>query len=239
MRKLLALTVALGLITVAKPAAAQVSLGSNVDATTLKVETGTTAVPHTFDGLGGVDYVGPLKLTFGAGFGNAVAEITCVDFNNPYSTGQTYTANLTLLSSTTADIAARTRQGMILGGDGSSSLTLYLKMAWLADKFASTHSSQWGGIQGAIWQLQSNWMGYFSGNNPDVNFWLNQVHTADLGAVNRNGWAVVTDVNVTGEFGGVQEFLVRTNVVPEPSTYALFATGLAGLALIARRRRTV
>ena len=42
----------------------------------------------------------------------------------------------------------------------------------------------------------------------------------------------------TGGAGQVTDLQANINVVPEPSTYALLATGIAGLGLVARRRRS-
>lgn len=56
------------------------------------------------------------------------------------------------------------------------------------------------------------------------------------------GFTVTGEGTVQGRTGGsnpMYEFKVgQASVVPEPSTYALFAAGLAGVAGVARRRRT-
>lgn len=63
----------------------------------------------------------------------------------------------------------------------------------------------------------------------------NQAGVLGLQGVNFN--RVVLSTN--GEFAINQVTLsTNTNVVPEPSTYALFAAGLAAMAVVARRRRT-
>ncbi len=239
MRKLLALTAA-ALLLAPLTARAQLNVPSNVSATPVTAQIGPNAITATFNGAPGfTTKVGPLQMTFGGIFGSAVASIYCVDLNNSFANGQSYASNITLLSSSYSDIATRTRQGLSYNDNGATGLYLYLKMAWLADKFSTESQSQWAGIQGAIWHLESRYTPAGGTTNPNVQFWLDQVVNANLEVLNRDGWAVVTDVSVTGPEGGVQEFLVRTNVVPEPSTYALMLTGFAGLTLLARRRRAI
>jgi hypothetical protein len=237
MRKLIALSAAVALFALPTAATAQLTVIGNVSATPVIASIGTTAIAATFNGAPGSTMVGPFQMTFGGIFGSAIHDIVCVDLNNSFYNGQNYSANLTLLSSTDGALTTRTRQGMYYGNDFTSHY-VYLKMAWLAEHLYTQPHEDWSGIQGAIWHISTGWNPFGGDTNPNVQHWLDLVYAADLSTVNQNSWAVVTDVNVTGAEGGVQEFLVRTNVVPEPSTYLMLATGLLGVALIARRRRT-
>lgn len=73
---------------------------------------------------------------------------------------------------------------------------------------------------------------------PNGNNW-NRRFTLVIPEGSFNQGANTLDIIVDGN-GLTDGLLVagRLNVVPEPSTYALMATGLAGLATLARRRRT-
>lgn len=55
---------------------------------------------------------------------------------------------------------------------------------------------------------------------------------------NATGWYVFTQVGSAGvNDDNLMQEQLGYGVVPEPSTYALFASGLAGMGMIARRRR--
>lgn len=77
----------------------------------------------------------------------------------------------------------------------------------------------------------SNTVSLASGTQ-DVNAW-----------VDRNlvqfGFNVSNTTDDPAGFSGSGAIIFTSNVVPEPSTYALFATGLVGLLVAARRRRSV
>lgn len=66
-----------------------------------------------------------------------------------------------------------------------------------------------------------------------------------FGYINTGGFDEVrVSSNATGDFFGFDNLTVGdarqvVNTVPEPSTYALMAAGLAGLLIVARRRRVV
>ncbi len=236
MRNLLLRSAVVALFALPTAASAQLNVTGNVSGTPVTANVGTTAFAGTFNGAPGTGMVGPFQMTFGGIFGSAVHDIVCVDLNNSFYDGQSFSANLTLLSSVGGDLTTRTRQGMYYGNDFSSHF-VYLKMAWLAEHLYAQPTEDWAGIQGAIWHISTGWNPLGGETNPNVQQWLDLVYAADLSTVDQNSWAVVTDVNVTGAEGGVQEFLVRTNVVPEPSTYLMLAAGLLGVAVIARRRR--
>ncbi|MBC7842319.1 MAG: PEP-CTERM sorting domain-containing protein [Gemmatimonadaceae bacterium] len=232
MRNLLRLAVAATLLSAPGTVVAQ-TFTSNVSATQVAATVGTYSVAYQFADVG-TQRVGPYALTFDM-FDGAIKAIVCVDFNNHFQNAAPYLANLTLLSSDAATMASRTRVGQVLGGDVG--LTRYTKMVWLALQFETEPTTQWGGIHGAIWSLQGAAGGPAVAQNPSIQFWLDQLAGADLSTVDLGGFAVVTDTRTLNGLGGSQEFLVRSNVVPEPSTYLLLATGMLGVAILARRRR--
>ena len=234
MRNLVVLALGATLLTAPRTAAAQ-TFTSNVTGTQVTANVGSYAVAYNFADAGSV-YVGPYLLTFDM-FDSAIKPIVCVDFNNHFQNAAPYLANLTLLSSDDATMASRTRIGQLLGGD--ESITRYTKMVWLATQFETAPTTQWGGIHGAIWNLQGPSGAPSATLNSDIQFWLDQLADADLSTVNLSGFAVVTDTQTLNGVGGSQEFLVRSNVVPEPSTWLLMATGLLGVMILARRRRVV
>jgi len=52
------------------------------------------------------------------------------------------------------------------------------------------------------------------------------------------GWYVITHVDAVGNDNTGAQELIGFNPVPEPSTYALLASGLLGIGVLSRRRRT-
>lgn len=232
MRKFFLLSASVALLAAPAVATAQLALPANVTNTPVTASNGARAMSVVFAGSGPLT-VGPRGSLFGALNPN-VQDVICVDLYYSLMQGVEYRADLTLLTSSTTDIGTLTRQGQRIGGQDG--LTRYLQMAWLSERFSTRPTTDWRGIQGAIWTIETE------GNpdpalNPDVQFWLGQVMGADLDTVDRNTWAVVTNTEVENGYGGSQEFLVRVNVVPEPSTWLLMGTGLAGVMMVARRRR--
>jgi PEP-CTERM motif len=241
MRNFLTLTAA-ALLAVPQIAGAQATFTSNVANTRVTARIGTEVVNATYNyAPGGVpstfsEQVGAFRVEFNM-FGNAVSKAFCVDLFNTLQDASPYNVNVTLLSSSQTTLGNLTRQGQTLGG--ATAFNNYVKMAWLAGNFATAAQSEWAGIQGAIWNIQTGTPP--SALNAGVATWLGRLASANLGTVNLAGWAIVSDVTMQGGNGGRQELLIpiSVGVVPEPSTYALMATGLIGLVVIARRRRTV
>ncbi|MBC7564063.1 MAG: PEP-CTERM sorting domain-containing protein [Gemmatimonadaceae bacterium] len=151
--------------------------------------------------------------------GSNAFTIFCTDKNNFISLPSTYTAFLTPLWGT-IDLS-NTRLGIMT----PFALDIYTANASLASLITA-----------------NNLVGQTAQNQ----LWLNAELPGRNAApafgdptFNAVGWYVVTDRLATGNDSfGVQELLAYdASVVPEPSTYALMATGLFGLVGVARRRR--
>jgi hypothetical protein len=143
----------------------------------------------------------------------------CVDVLNSIKFGQTWTGAFTRLTS--GDFSA-TRHGI-------SAKSSYEKAAYLASQYRAqgVQTSQWGGIQAAVWNLL-NPGNPNGGTNPTANsseaYWLAQADSWYLGGGARNfdfsRWSIVTDVDGAGVVSGrgTQEFLTDTTATPEPET---------------------
>jgi len=172
-------------------------------------------------------YVGPFTGTVLSDPTRPTINLFCVDVLNQIKWGHEWNGAFTNLGSNDFDA---TRHG--IGAKDS-----YQKAAFLASQFKTpgVTTSQWGGIQAAMWNLM-NPGNPNGGTNPIVNtseaYWLAQ---ADSWYVNGGAttfdfsrWSIVTDVDAAGIVSGrgTQEFLTDTTATPEPETWILLGTGV-------------
>lgn len=172
-------------------------------------------------------YVGPFSGTVLSDPTKPTINLFCVDVLNHINWGQKWNGVFTNLGSNNFDA---TRHGL-------SAKPQYEKAAYLASMYRNpgVRTSQWGGIQTAVWNLL-NPGNPNGGTNPLVNsseaYWLAQADSWYLGGgtktFNFSRWSIVTDVNAAGlvQGGGTQEFLTDTVATPEPETWILLGTGV-------------
>ena len=172
-------------------------------------------------------YVGPFTGTVLSDPTRPTINLFCVDILNSIHFGQKWTGAFTSLNSN--DFSA-TRHGI-------DAKTSYQKAAYLASMYRNpgVQTSQWGGIQAAVWNLL-NPGNPNGGVNPAANtseaYWLAQADSWYLGGGAKtfdfSRWSIVTDVNGAGMVAGAgtQEFLTDTVATPEPETWILMGTGV-------------
>lgn len=179
---------------------------------------------QTFDYTGhsgvvsGNVYVGPYTGTLGG----TAYDIFCVDglttvLGNPY---EVYVTPLTAAANIAS--GAYTKQ---------SSVNTYMQAAWLALQFRPDNTGEWGDIHQAIWNITGG--SAFSTGATNAAYWEGKA-ADNYASVIGSEWRVLTPVGDVQS----QEFLVRTDVVPEPGTWVMLLTGLVGVGGVAFRRRS-
>jgi hypothetical protein len=208
-----------------------------------------TQVNMLFQGVNGAQdgqyYVSPYYGTMNG----APVTLFCDDVNNEVTWGQTWTANVTSLASTSF-LNTRYGNGTINANLGSTQpQVLYEEAAWLVTQFAS-HPGDYVSLQHALWNLMSP-------KNPNAGT-LSSVGSDGISASQWLAWAeadygqiipdlanfeIVTNIpesagcppgtTCLAYSGQVQEFIVQT---PEPSSLALLVSGMLALMLLVIRR---
>ncbi len=194
-------------------------------------------------------YVGPYQLQFNpspfSGLpGQPILDAFCVDFGHEVSIGQTWTARVTSMGDLDG-IHQYTRQGILIPGDVLMAQRNYLASAWLATQMTSTNTSDWQWYHGAIWHIMGaggnevleTGEPFFDRYNPlvdksSIDQKVSDALTYGYQRVSGDDWVIVTPSPDFATTTSAQEFITR-NVVPEPATLILLASGLLALGLVA------
>jgi hypothetical protein len=210
----------------------------------------------TFTGFG--VYVGPYQLQFNpspfsALPGAPIVDAFCVDFGHHIS-ASTWQARIVGMNNLSG-IHQYTRQGVLIPANVAMAQRNYLAAAWLATQMMAVPPSQrasgasaWKWYHGAIWHIMGRGANdvlnsgepFYAQYNPLSSAEKSQIQTKFQAALNtgvgqmaghEDEWVVVSPTNLSSATSS-QEFITR-NVVPEPATLILLASGLLALGLVA------
>jgi hypothetical protein len=190
-------------------------------------------------------YIGPYTLELQNGLsadpGKMTVDAFCVDFEARVASP--WMANINNVE--TGDLTQTKQYARYL--DVTIVRERYRAAAWLAAKMNPGNSNQWWKYHGAIWALMSQGADGSEGDafDSDDAFWnpfarlssLNQGYVLEKmnDAMANHGddvsadWYVISPTSQTPS----QEFIMHTNVIPEPETIILLASGLLALGAVA------
>ena len=195
---------------------------------------GTTVTIH----LGSSPFPNGTSAPFSASIDGITAAVICDDDVHVVDPNETWTATVSTLSSLLSLGNSNIANGSIVEWKNLTSsglhvaATLYEEAAWLAYQFSKNPTSDWGGIQNAIWDLFLQQAGSGTGVTSSA-YWMAQASAnyTTLTTTQIANVLILTPVSGTQNplsDGMPQEFFT---IVPEPSTYALFGAALILLSL--------
>ncbi len=192
----------------------------------------------TLDSVDGVkdtagNFVGP----YSGKLDGLTYNIFCDDFDH----------HIGIPDSETVNVSTLTDLHLTRFGGVAAATSLYQQVFYLSTYLPGASASQRGDVQDAMWS-------YFSTSAPNqakaqVQGWLAQAQSNYSGK-DYSSFRVLTEMNTaanpTAQFDGKQELFISTTIrqpgltnTPEPATWAMLLTGVAGFAFARFRRKSV